>query len=162
MEKLPGTFSKMFVREGVVHAIDTLILAGSQNAVSVQPSSNEKDNDSIIGTSRSRRFRKRGGNPNPDENSLGEPKTYVSVTIGSPPICAPILHPRGCHFWRESVTHHKKGLFLHAKGIFFSTCCHKQSGCILERVGAQTSLYSRMREHTQPHRRITPQNIMLL
>ncbi|CBI37879.3 unnamed protein product, partial [Vitis vinifera] len=58
MEKLPGTFSKMFVREGVVHAIDTLILAGSQNAVSVQPSSNEKDNDSITGTSRSRRYRK--------------------------------------------------------------------------------------------------------
>ncbi|RVW38621.1 E3 ubiquitin-protein ligase UPL3 [Vitis vinifera] len=85
MEKLPGTFSKMFVREGVVHAIDTLILAGSQNAVSVQPTSNEKDNDSITGTSRSRRYRKRGGNPNPDANSLEEPKTSVSVTIGSPP-----------------------------------------------------------------------------
>ena len=117
MEKLPGTFSKMFVREGVVHAIDTLILAGSQNAVSVQPSSNEKDNDSIIGTSRSRRYRKRGGNPNPDANSLEEPKTSVFVTIGPPQVCASILYPRGYHFWRNSVTHHKKGIFLHAMGF---------------------------------------------
>ena len=44
MEKLPRTFSKKFVREGVVNAIDTLILVRSQNAVSVQPSSNENDN----------------------------------------------------------------------------------------------------------------------
>nr|KYP68322.1 E3 ubiquitin-protein ligase UPL3 [Cajanus cajan] len=29
MEKLPGTFSKMFIREGVVHAVDQLILAGN-------------------------------------------------------------------------------------------------------------------------------------
>ena len=85
MEKLPGTFSKMFVREGVVHAVDTLILAGSQNTISAHPSSNEKDNDSITGTSRSRRYRKRGGNQNPDANSLEEPKTSVSVSIGSPP-----------------------------------------------------------------------------
>lgn len=85
MEKLPGTFSKMFVREGVVHAVDTLILAGSHNTVSAQPSSNEKDNDSITGTSRSRRYRKRGGYQNPDANSLEEPKTSVSVAIGSPP-----------------------------------------------------------------------------
>ena len=69
------------------------------------------------------------------------PDSWTSM-IGPPPICASILHPRSCQFWRESVMHHKKGLFLHAKGIFFSTCCHKQSGCILERVGAQTSPHS--------------------
>ncbi|KAL0356582.1 UNVERIFIED_CONTAM: E3 ubiquitin-protein ligase UPL3 [Sesamum calycinum] len=59
MEKLPGTFSKMFVREGVVHAVDKLILGGSTNTC--QPLSHEKINDSIPGSSsRSRRNRRRG------------------------------------------------------------------------------------------------------
>ncbi|XP_073148393.1 E3 ubiquitin-protein ligase UPL3 [Henckelia pumila] len=61
MEKLPGVFSKMFVREGVVHAVDMLILSGSTGTS--QLSTNEKDNDSITGSStRSRRNRRRGGN----------------------------------------------------------------------------------------------------
>ena len=85
MEKLPGTFSKMFVREGVVHAVDQLILAGNPNTAAAQASSVDKDNDSVTGTSsRSRRNRRRGGNSNPDGNSVDESKNSSSV-VGSPP-----------------------------------------------------------------------------
>ncbi|KAJ8767008.1 hypothetical protein K2173_012517 [Erythroxylum novogranatense] len=84
MEKLPETFSKNFVREGVVHAIDQLILAGSQNIETTQPPSAEKDNDSIPGTSsRSRRYKRR--NPNPEGNLSEERKNSVLAHIGSPP-----------------------------------------------------------------------------
>ncbi|KAA8546106.1 hypothetical protein F0562_020443 [Nyssa sinensis] len=84
MEKLPGTFSKMFVREGVVHAVDALILAGSPNNVPAQPSSCDKDNDFIPGgSSRSRRYRRRGGNSNSDANSTEDSKNPVP-SFGSP------------------------------------------------------------------------------
>lgn len=85
MEKLPGTFSKMFVREGVVHAVDQLILAGNPNTVPSQASSADKDNDSIPGSSRSRRYRRRSGNANPEGNSSEESKNPVSINVGSPP-----------------------------------------------------------------------------
>ncbi|KAK1558452.1 hypothetical protein Q3G72_002483 [Acer saccharum] len=86
MEKLPGTFSKMFVREGVVHAVDQLILAGNPITVPPQVSSGDKDNDSgSAPSSRSRRYRRRGGNSNPDGNSLEESKSPVSLNVGSPP-----------------------------------------------------------------------------
>ncbi|KAG4985083.1 hypothetical protein AAZX31_12G031300 [Glycine max] len=86
MEKLPGTFSKMFIREGVVHAVDQLILTGNSTNISTQASSAEKDNDSISGaSSRSRRYRRRSGNSNPDGNPLDDLKTPVSVNVGSPP-----------------------------------------------------------------------------
>ncbi|KAL8540084.1 hypothetical protein ACS0TY_001609 [Phlomoides rotata] len=75
MEKLPGTFSKMFVREGVVHAVDTLILTGSTS--SSQPSANDKDNDSISGSSRSRRNRRRGGNFSSDANPPDDSKNSI-------------------------------------------------------------------------------------
>ncbi|KAK7264195.1 hypothetical protein RJT34_31800 [Clitoria ternatea] len=85
MEKLPGTFSKMFIREGVVHAVDQLILPGSSTNISTQASS-EKDNDSLSGaSSRSRRYRRRSGNSNPDGNPLDDLKSPVSVNVGSPP-----------------------------------------------------------------------------
>ncbi|KAG8364405.1 hypothetical protein BUALT_Bualt19G0125400 [Buddleja alternifolia] len=73
MEKLPGTFSKMFAREGVVHAVDMLILTGSTSTS--QPSSNEKDNDFITGTSRSRRNRRRSGNSCSDANPADDCKS---------------------------------------------------------------------------------------
>ncbi|XP_050366026.1 E3 ubiquitin-protein ligase UPL3 isoform X2 [Argentina anserina] len=87
MEKLPETFSKVFVREGVVHAVDQLILAGTPNSVTSQVSSAEKDNDSVLGSSssRSRRYRRRNSNSNPDGNSLEESKSSASVNVGSPP-----------------------------------------------------------------------------
>ncbi|XP_059647478.1 E3 ubiquitin-protein ligase UPL3-like [Cornus florida] len=85
MEKLPGTFSKMFVREGVVHAVDALILAGSPSNALSRPSSSGKVNDSIPGTSsRSRRYRRRGGNSSPDVRSTEESKDPVP-SVGSPP-----------------------------------------------------------------------------
>ncbi|PKI52859.1 hypothetical protein CRG98_026690 [Punica granatum] len=84
MEKLPETFSKMFVREGVVHAVDQLILPG--NTSSAQASTVDKDNDSITGSSsRSRRYRRRAANSNTDGSSVEEPKNPLTINIGSPP-----------------------------------------------------------------------------
>ncbi|KAL5706451.1 HECT-type E3 ubiquitin transferase [Ranunculus cassubicifolius] len=78
MDKLPETFSKTFVREGVVHAVDTLIGPEAMYA--------EKDNDSTPATSstRSRRYRRRGGGSNPDGSSAEELKIPASSNIGSP------------------------------------------------------------------------------
>lgn len=88
MEKLPETFSKMFIREGVVHAVDQLILPGNSTNVSTQASSAEKDTDSMPGaSSRPRRNRRRSGNSNPDGDDLKSP---VSVNVGSPPSSANI------------------------------------------------------------------------
>lgn len=87
MEKLPETFSKMFVREGVVHAIDQLILAGNPNSGSGSGSgSADKDNDFVTGTSsRSRRYRRRSGSSNPEGTSVEESKNSLSINVGSPP-----------------------------------------------------------------------------
>ncbi|KAF3796452.1 E3 ubiquitin-protein ligase [Nymphaea thermarum] len=81
MEKLPDTFSKMFVREGVVHAIDALISMSGSDMVP-QPSPAEKEQDALP-SSRSRRYRRRSGASNPEANALEESKG--SVSIGSPP-----------------------------------------------------------------------------
>lgn len=85
MEKLPDTFSKMFVREGVVHAVDTLILSGSSNSIPAQASSAEKANDSVPGSTRSRRYRRRNSNSSADVNSVEESKNSTAVSVGSPP-----------------------------------------------------------------------------
>ncbi|KAK4340470.1 hypothetical protein RND71_041932 [Anisodus tanguticus] len=84
MEKLPGIFAKMFVREGVVHAVDALVLSASHGSATSQPSSAEKDNDCIPGSSRSRRNRRRGSNSNTDASSIEDPKNTVRGS-GSPP-----------------------------------------------------------------------------
>lgn len=85
MQKLPGTFSKMFLREGVVHAVDQLILAGTPpNTIPAETSSADKVNDSVTGSSsRSRRYRRRGSS-NADGNSAEEAKNAYSL-VGSPP-----------------------------------------------------------------------------
>ncbi|XP_076926012.1 E3 ubiquitin-protein ligase UPL3-like [Bidens hawaiensis] len=80
MEKLLETFSKLFVREGVVHAIDTLILSDS---------SINKDTESIPGSStRLRRNRRRlGGTPNVDvtsENPQNAPVEASNVSSSIP------------------------------------------------------------------------------
>ncbi|KAK1305345.1 E3 ubiquitin-protein ligase UPL3 [Acorus calamus] len=80
MEKLPETFSKMFVREGVVHAIESLISAESVSA----QAPTEKDNDSVPGK-RSRRYPKRTSTLNMDGSSLEESKSSTQVNIGSSP-----------------------------------------------------------------------------
>ncbi|MBA0605993.1 hypothetical protein Godav_018519 [Gossypium davidsonii] len=86
LEKLPATFSKMFVREGVVHAVDQLVLIGNQNNTPSLASYVEKDNDSVSGmSSRSRRYRRRSYNSNPEGSSVEESKNPASLNIGSPP-----------------------------------------------------------------------------
>ncbi|XP_071685876.1 E3 ubiquitin-protein ligase UPL3-like [Rutidosis leptorrhynchoides] len=83
MEKLPETFSKMFVREGVVHAIDTLAGLSSGDVIS-SPLSNEKVNDSIPGSSsRSRRYRHRIGNSNTDVNVNAAEDLKNSGSLGN-------------------------------------------------------------------------------
>lgn len=85
MEKLPGMFSKMFVREGVVHAIDQLVLAGNPSSTPAQASA-EKDNDNVCGiSSRTRRSKRRSGSSNTEGNSFQESKNPVSTMVGSPP-----------------------------------------------------------------------------
>lgn len=84
MEKLPETFSKMFVREGVVHAVDSLIAAPS-NSVSAHGATTEKDELTLGSSARARRLRRRSGNQQQDTNSVEELKNSVSVHVGSPP-----------------------------------------------------------------------------
>ncbi|KAI4376112.1 hypothetical protein MLD38_013904 [Melastoma candidum] len=86
MEKLPDTFLKMFVREGVVHAVDQLILAGNSNSGPPQASSTEKDNECVTSTSsRSRRYRRRCNSTNIDGNPVEESKNPVLANTVSPP-----------------------------------------------------------------------------
>ncbi|CAO2813746.1 unnamed protein product [Amaranthus hypochondriacus] len=85
MEKLPETFSKMFVREGVVHAVDSLIAAPTTSVV-VQSNNPEKDAESTLGSSaRARRNRRRSGNQKQDASRVEELKNSVSHGFGSPP-----------------------------------------------------------------------------
>lgn len=83
MDKLPDTFTEKFVREGVVHAIDSLIVSDSSTSVPSQSALPEKEADSI--SSRSRRHRRRSG-LNPDGGLLDEAKVMGDVTAGSPPL----------------------------------------------------------------------------
>ncbi|GMH02964.1 hypothetical protein Nepgr_004803 [Nepenthes gracilis] len=86
MEKLPETFSKMFVREGLVHAVDSLILGGMPDSASAQMATAEKERDSMpVTSSCSRRLRRRSGNSNTDTNYAEESKNSASVGIGSAP-----------------------------------------------------------------------------
>lgn len=82
MEKLPGTFSKMFVREGVIHAIDSLIVSDPSSISAQSPT--EKDNDHPTGTSRSRRYRRRCSS-NSDGNVVEESKASAQGPVSSPP-----------------------------------------------------------------------------
>lgn len=74
MEKLPETFSKLFVREGVVHAVESLICSESSNTLPSQVQQQDKDNDSAM-PSRSRRQRRRGGAVPAENCSLDESKS---------------------------------------------------------------------------------------
>ncbi|KAL1190209.1 E3 ubiquitin-protein ligase UPL3 [Cardamine amara subsp. amara] len=78
MEKLPETFSKVFVREGVVHAVDQLVLVGKPSHAPT-----DKENDCVLGSARSRRYRRRSSNANSDGNQLEEPKNSASVSVGA-------------------------------------------------------------------------------
>ncbi|CAN1192510.1 E3 ubiquitin-protein ligase UPL3 [Linum perenne] len=87
MDKLPETFSKAFIREGVVHAVDQLILAGgpSTPTPAAQQSPAEKETETASGgSSRSRRYKRRTGNSNLDANLPEESKGPASGNIGTP------------------------------------------------------------------------------
>jgi E3 ubiquitin-protein ligase TRIP12 len=75
MEKLPGIFLKMFVREGVVHAVESLICPELSSPVT-QLSQLDSQVDSVA-SSRSRRNRRRGSAANtenfPDESKVSHP-----------------------------------------------------------------------------------------
>lgn len=78
MEKLPETFSKMFVREGVVHAVDKLILPDSSNPAPAQATADPSSRTS----SRSRRYRRRNGCKNADgSGSAGSAKGRGSPLV---------------------------------------------------------------------------------
>ncbi|KAG6477829.1 hypothetical protein ZIOFF_061261 [Zingiber officinale] len=78
MDKLPGTFSKIFVREGVVHAVDVLISSESLSAVPSLPPISEKDCDPSLGISwRSRRNQRRNGASNIENISPNDPKGSI-------------------------------------------------------------------------------------
>ncbi|WOL09703.1 E3 ubiquitin-protein ligase [Canna indica] len=79
MEKLPETFSKIFVREGVIHAVDALICPDTSNS---QASISDKDCEPGI-SSRSRRYRRRSGGLNTETRSTYELK--CPLPVGSPP-----------------------------------------------------------------------------
>ncbi|WOK98807.1 E3 ubiquitin-protein ligase [Canna indica] len=75
MEKLPGIFSKMFVREGVVHAVDALISSDPSTLIHSLAPISEKDTEIIRGaSSRSRRNRRRSGSLNTENNLLDDSK----------------------------------------------------------------------------------------
>jgi len=87
MEKLPETFSKLFVREGVVHAVELLICSESSNTVPSQVPPQDKDNDSAM-PSRPRRQRRRGSavaaeNSSFDESNSSNLGVTCSTTITS-------------------------------------------------------------------------------
>ncbi|WVZ84708.1 hypothetical protein U9M48_031703 [Paspalum notatum var. saurae] len=78
MEKLPEIFLKMFVREGVVHAVESLICPEFSGQLTPQVSQPDNHVDSIT-SSRSRRNRRRNSAVSTDE-----PKSSHSVTANSP------------------------------------------------------------------------------
>ncbi|CAH2075832.1 unnamed protein product [Thlaspi arvense] len=80
MEKLPETFSKVFVREGVVHAVDQLVLVGKPIS---HASPTDKENDCVPGSARSRRYRRRSSNASSDGNQSEELKNSASVNVGA-------------------------------------------------------------------------------
>ncbi|XP_026660129.2 E3 ubiquitin-protein ligase UPL3-like [Phoenix dactylifera] len=107
MDKLPGTFTKMFVREGVVHAVDALICSGSSDTVPSQTSISEKDTDSLPGmSSRSRRYRRRNSSLSTESSSFDESKGYVPGHIGSPPTLVEV--PTANSSLRASVSSYAK------------------------------------------------------
>ncbi|KAL6517434.1 E3 ubiquitin-protein ligase upl3 [Orobanche minor] len=80
MEKLPDIFSRMFLREGVLHAVDAIILTGDSSTS--QPSSNKEVIDSNPGSaSHSRRNKRHGFNPSSVANIVDASNTSVPSTI---------------------------------------------------------------------------------
>uniref|UniRef100_A0A0D6QT53 HECT-type E3 ubiquitin transferase n=1 Tax=Araucaria cunninghamii TaxID=56994 RepID=A0A0D6QT53_ARACU len=106
MQKLPDVFYKMFVREGVVHAVDTLILSNQSSTNSMHTG---KDQDGSIGVmAKRRRNRPRGGGLNSDTNGIEEPKGATTGVAGSPPSSGDALIPTLNSGLRAAVSAHAK------------------------------------------------------
>lgn len=82
MEKLPGTFSKQFVREGVMHALDMLIYADSSLASGADSAEKEKDIPPEI--SQTRRGRRCTGSHNVGVDSHEDSKMPAAGSTSSP------------------------------------------------------------------------------
>ncbi|XP_057962370.1 E3 ubiquitin-protein ligase UPL3-like isoform X2 [Malania oleifera] len=100
VEKLPEIFIRMFVREGVFHAVDLLISNDSSNMVSAQFSSTKKDNDLVCeASSHPKPYLKQSGCSNPVRSSLDEPKVPFSVNIASCLASVEILTTNSSTHW---------------------------------------------------------------
>ncbi|XP_078448275.1 HECT ubiquitin protein ligase family protein KAK [Wolffia australiana] len=82
MDKLPETFSKLFVREGVVHAISSLILPDSSGSVPVQSATSEDGSNGASSHAR-RRAPCLDGNPVEDSGNGQAEITGVNPTLRS-------------------------------------------------------------------------------
>lgn len=91
MLKLPDIFTKLFVKEGVVHAIDNLIASDHGNTPAHPPSLSSKSGEGSGGTpdgapARTRRgSRRRGSGSSANESLPEEFKGLSYVPVGSPP-----------------------------------------------------------------------------
>ncbi|KAI5073229.1 hypothetical protein GOP47_0011242 [Adiantum capillus-veneris] len=91
MLKLPDIFTKLFVKEGVVHAIDNLIASDHGNTPLHPPSSSGKSGEGSGGTpdgvpAKPRRgSRRRGSGSSASESLPEEFKGFSYVPVGSPP-----------------------------------------------------------------------------
>ncbi|XP_020591855.1 E3 ubiquitin-protein ligase UPL3-like [Phalaenopsis equestris] len=91
MDKLPDIFAEKFGREGVIHAIDALVVSDSSTSVPSQSFLPEKDADPI--SSRSRRHRRHSGLTNTDGGLLDEAKVMADGTASSTPLSqAPVAN----------------------------------------------------------------------
>eukprot|EP01018_Ginkgo_biloba_P019051 Gb_20277 [translate_table: standard] len=109
MQKLPDVFSKMFVREGVVHAVDALISSNQSTPFSMHGSASGKDQDVSTGAPpKPRRNRRRSGGPNSEANGMEEPKGSTAGTIGSPPSSGDAFIPTLNLGLRAAVSSHAK------------------------------------------------------
>ena len=108
MQKLRDIFSKTFVREGGVHAIDTLILSNQSSPNSMHPLPG-KDQDGSMGVPpKPRRNRRRIGGSKSEANGMEEPKGMSTGTACSPPSSGDALIPALNSGLRAAVSAHAR------------------------------------------------------
>ena len=93
MQKLPDIFSKTFVREGVVHVVDMLILSNQSSPNSIHPLPGKDQDGSMGAPPKPRRNRRRTGGSNSEANGMEEPKGMSTGTSSSPPSSGDVLIP---------------------------------------------------------------------
>lgn len=108
MQKLPDIFSKTFVREGVVHAVDTLILSNQSSPNSMHALPGKDQDGTMVAPPKPRRNRRRTGGSNSEANGMEEPKGMNTGTGGSPPSSGETLIPALNSGLRAAVSAHAK------------------------------------------------------